>query len=146
MCGALRSSQLQCHLPLQAPLLLMNLSASSARGSDSGSPTCAHGKCVWMCKALLCGGTSVVCKGQGETRHAGLPTIHWRDLLFRISSAPTTLAKSFWRVSLSWLSHFFPMIFFFLLRRNEAIPIIILWWWWKLQSSLFLIDSLGGLG
>lgn len=121
------------------------------------SPTCAHGKCVWVCKILLCEGMSVGYKGQGETRHTGLPTIHcrwisWRYLLFRISSAPSNIpyhtAKSFWRVSLSWLSHwsFFPCNFFFLLWRNETIPIIILWWWWKLQSSLFLIDSLGGLG
>lgn len=94
MGGALRPSELQCHLPLQAPLLLMNLSASSARGSDSGSPTCAHEKCVWMCKTLLCLGTSVGYKGQGETRHTALPTIHCRYLLFRISSAPGNIQSN----------------------------------------------------
>lgn len=114
----------QCHLLLQAPMLLMNLLASSARGSHSLSHLCPRELCVDV-QTLLCEGTSVGYKGQGETRHSGLPTIHcrcssWRYLLLRISSAPSNiqpnhmLPQSFWRVSLSWLSHwsFFPYEFF----------------------------------
>lgn len=64
-------------------------------------------------------GTSVGYKGQGETRHTDSPpsTVDICSsgfLLPLVIFSPTTLAKSFWRVSLSWLSHwyFFPYFFF----------------------------------